>query len=252
MDWWPEAFCTRLASCGRLVVRYDLRDTGRSTAYPVGVPGYTGDDLVEDAVGILDALEIDRAHIVGVSMGGGLAQVMAVGHPGVASLTLLSTSPALARDQGLPSLPGVSASLRVAFEHPPPEPDWHDIDSVVEYIVESERPYRGSVCTGDAETRAIAERVVERSRDVRASLANHEVLESGGSTAARLTEIRVPTLVVHGTEDPLFPLEHALALVDEIEGASLLQLPGVGHQVPPEALWDLVVPALVAHTTEEG
>jgi pimeloyl-ACP methyl ester carboxylesterase len=253
MDWWPEQLCSRVAACGRFVVRYDFRDTGRSVSYPVGAPGYSGRDLVDDAVGLLDVLDIASAHVVGISMGGGLAQVLAGDHPDrVASLTLVSTSSVAPRDPGLPPLPGPTAELRATFEHPPPEPDWDDADAVIEYLVETERPYRGSVCTGDEETRAIAARVIARSRDIRASVTNHSLLASGAAGAPNLGEIRAPTLVVHGTEDPLFPFEHASALVDVIPGASLLALEGVGHQVPPSAVWDLVVPALVAHTAELG
>ncbi len=78
MDWWEDELCSRLADRGRLVVRYDNRDTGRSTSYPAGAPGYTGADQVGDAVAVLDALDIDRAHVVGPSMGGGIAQRLAL------------------------------------------------------------------------------------------------------------------------------------------------------------------------------
>src|SRR3954466_15490631 len=80
MDWWDEEFCERLAAGGRFVIRYDNRDTGRSTTYPPGAPPYTGSDLVTDAVAVLDALELQRAHVVGLSSGGALAQVLALDH----------------------------------------------------------------------------------------------------------------------------------------------------------------------------
>src|SRR6266540_1958073 len=95
MDWWEDEFCERLAAGSRYVIRYDHRDTGQSISYPPGAPGYTGGELVADAVGVLDALDVRRAHVVGQSMGGALAQVMALDHPRrVASLTLVATSPA--------------------------------------------------------------------------------------------------------------------------------------------------------------
>src|SRR5689334_11992834 len=105
MDWWEDELCERLAAGRRFVVRYDHRDTGRSVSYDAGDPGYAGEDLVDDVVGVLDALGIAKAHLVGMSMGGAIAQVVALDHPdGIASLTLVSTSPAGPGDD----LPGMS------------------------------------------------------------------------------------------------------------------------------------------------
>src|SRR5262245_66216515 len=111
MDWWEEELCERLAAGPRFVIRYDLRDTGQSVTYEPGVPRYDGDDLVADAVGVLDALGLAEAHVVGLSMGGGIAQQVAVTHPDrVASLTLGSTSPG-ASAPGEPALPPLSSGL---------------------------------------------------------------------------------------------------------------------------------------------
>src|SRR3954452_8282491 len=74
MDWWDDEFCRRLAACGRLVIRYDHRDTGRSTSFPPGAPPYSAVDLAHDALGVLDVLGIHRAHLVGFGLGGALAQ----------------------------------------------------------------------------------------------------------------------------------------------------------------------------------
>jgi pimeloyl-ACP methyl ester carboxylesterase len=93
MDWWEDGFCERLAAGGRRVIRYDQRDTGRSTHDAPGAPTYTPADLIADAVALLDALEVQRAHIAGISMGGGIAMRIALDHPErIASLTLLSTT----------------------------------------------------------------------------------------------------------------------------------------------------------------
>src|ERR687892_2568251 len=134
---WEDEFCERLAAGSRFVVRYDHRDTGRSVAYPPGAPGYTGDDLVADAAGVLDALGVTSAHIVGMSMGGGIAQHLALDYPDrVLSLTMLSTSPGSGSD-----LPPMSDELRTYFSAPPPEPDWSDREAVIDYLVDDERAY---------------------------------------------------------------------------------------------------------------
>ena len=245
MDWWEDEFCERLASGPRFVIRYDLRDTGQSVSYKPGAPRYCGSDLVADAVGVLDALRVPRAHVVGISMGGGIAQHLALDHADrVASLTLISTSP------GGPDLPPMSDELRAWFEEPPPEPDWSDRQAVVEYIVEDLRPYAGTLPFDEAEMRALAGRIVDRTVNIASSMKNHWILEGGEPVRPRLGEIRAPTLVLHGTEDPLFPSGHAEALAAEIPGARLLPLEGMGHEMPPRPVWDQVAAAIIDHTAK--
>lgn len=131
MDWWQDEFCELLASGPRYVIRYDLRDTGQSVSYEPGAPGYDGSDLVADAVGVLDALGIARAHVVGISMGGGIGQHLALEHSGrVETLTLISTSPVGPRGPDKPGLPPMSEELASSFAEPAPEPDWSDREAV--------------------------------------------------------------------------------------------------------------------------
>ena len=246
MDRWEEPFCGRLAAAGRYVIRYDHRDTGGSTTYPPGEPGYTGDDLAADALAILDHLGIERAHLVGLSMGGGIAQRIAVEHPErVLSVTLMSTSPA---GDGGPELPPMSDELAAVFagEGQPPEPDWSDREAAVEYLLEAERPYTGSCGLDEASLRPLLGRVYDRSSSM-PSASNHFMVDGTEMPRARLAEIAVPALVVHGTDDPLFPLLHGEALAREIPGARLLVVDGLGHEFPPSA-WDEVLPALIAVT----
>jgi pimeloyl-ACP methyl ester carboxylesterase len=245
MDWWDPDFCERLADGGRLVIRYDHRDTGRSVGYPAGAPAYTGPDLVEDAVGLIDALAGGRAHVAGVSMGGGIAQVIAVERPDrVATLTLMSTSPGPDED-----LPPMAEALAAAFADPAPEPDWSDRSAVIDYLVEGERRYDGPLMFDEAYVRRVAGQVVDRTVDIRSSMTNHWLLDGGEPIRPRLGRVQAPTLVIHGTEDPFFPPGHAVALAREIPGARLLLLDGVGHQVPPRPVWDVVVPAILTHTS---
>lgn len=249
MDWWEDGFCERLAAGRRYVIRYDLRDTGRSTTYPPGEPGYTVADLRDDAVALLDALGRDEAHLVGVSMGAAMAQCIAVEHPGrVRSLTLIDTTAAL---PGMPDgLPGIEPELAAFFEAAGqrPAPDWTDRAAVVDMLVEDQRAFmrRGF---DESRVRAIAQRIVDRSNDIEA-MVNHAQLESGREPEESLADIVAPTLVIHGTADPLFPIAHGEALATAIPHAALLPLEGVGHEPPPPADWDVVVPALLRHTSD--
>jgi pimeloyl-ACP methyl ester carboxylesterase len=249
MDYWDAELCRRLAAAGRHVVRYDHRDTGRSTSSPPGRPAYTGEDLSTDPVRILDALGIARGHVVGVSMGGGIAQAVAAHHADrVASLTLIATSPAGARDDDTP-LPSAEPRVAATFADPPAEPDWDDRESVIDHLVETARPYAGSLGFDEERERRTVAVFVDRTRDVRAATTNHMIAE-GDPPPFRLADIRAPTLVMHGTDDPLFPYPHGEALAAGIPGATLVPLEGMGHEFPPPATWDVVVPALVAHTAD--
>jgi pimeloyl-ACP methyl ester carboxylesterase len=251
MDWWEDEFCVLLASGPRFVIRYDLRDTGQSVSYEPGAPGYDGSDLVADAVGLLDALGIALAHVVGISMGGGISQQLALEHAGrVATLTLISTSPVGPRDADKPALPPMSEELASRFGEPAPEPDWSDREAVIDYMVEGLRPYSGSLPFDEERQRALVERVVDRTVNIASSNKNHWIMDGGEAVRGRLSEMSVPTLVLHGTEDPLFPFAHAEALADEIPGARLLPLEGMGHEMPPRPLWDRVVAAILEHTGE--
>ncbi len=196
---------------------------------------------------MLDGLGIDRAHVVGLSMGGGLAQRLALEHRDrVATLTLISTSPI---DAGIEGLPGPTPEIEATFTNGGTEPDWHDRDAVVDHLVEGERPYAGPGSFDEPRMRALAGRVFDRTDDMAASMTNHFLLDSGGPTDHRLDQLAgIPTLVLHGTADPLFPLPHGRALAEAIPGARLLALDGVGHQLPPPHTWGLVVDALIEHT----
>jgi pimeloyl-ACP methyl ester carboxylesterase len=247
MDWWPDGFCERLASEGRFVIRYDHRDTGQSTSFPAGAPTYTSADLTADALGVLDALGIDKAHLAGASMGGGIAQELAVDHADrVSSLTLISTSPI---GLGSDDLPPMSDELQRAFSNPAPQPDWSDRSAVVEHMVADLRPYHGSVTMDEAAWRSLIDRIIDRATDVAASMINHWILEDGDASQARTDQIAVPTLVLHGTEDPLFPYPHGEALAAAIPGARLVPLEGVGHAELPPDVWDVAIGAIARITS---
>jgi pimeloyl-ACP methyl ester carboxylesterase len=140
--------------------------------------------LIADAVAVLDALAIERAHLVGISSGGGLAQAFALEHrPRVASLTLISTSPI---DPTIGDLPGIAPRLRDAMSSGVGDVDWADREAVIDLIVEGNRPYAGPGNFDEARLRTIARRAVDRSDSIRSSLTNHDLLDQGGPTDAQL------------------------------------------------------------------
>lgn len=245
MDWWDERFCAELAAGRRLVIRYDLRDTGRSVTDPVGAPSYSLDDLAADAGGLIRAFGLPAAHLVGISMGGMIAQRLALAEPDlVASLTLIATSPAAAGADGLPP---IADRLQAFIAEQDGVPDWDQRGPAIELLARALRVLAGPDCFDEDWARRIAGQSFDRTRSMAASQTNH-LLILGHPVRDRLPELATPTLVLHGTEDPMFGIEHGQALAREIPGAQLLPLPGVGHQPPPPPTWQLVIPAILRHT----
>ena len=246
MLWWEEGFCRMLADGRRFVIRYDHRDTGRSVTYEPGRPEYTGADLVADAAGVLDAYGVPAAHVVGVSAGGAFAQVLGLDFADrVLSLVLISTSPALPGERVLP--PPTEEFGRFATTA---EADWSDAESVIEYLVDYSRVLAGGERPFDATAaRELARRDVERARNF-AAAQNHNAIPDDGRTRKPLSSITAPTLVIHGTADPMFPLAHGEALADEIPDARLLALEGAGHGVD-RADWETIVGAIIEHTAHD-
>ncbi|MFI6493320.1 alpha/beta fold hydrolase [Streptomyces sp. NPDC050564] len=246
MLWWEEGFCRMLAEGGRFVIRYDHRDTGRSVTSELGRPGYTGADLVGDAVGVLDAYEIPAAHVVGVSAGGAFAQLVALDHADrVLSLVLISTSRAVPGDRELPS--PTEEFVRFVSSA---QVDWSQTASVIDYLVDYARVLAGGWRLFDeTAVRDLVRRDVERAHNF-AAVRNHDSLEDGRQSRESLSSIAVPTLVIHGTADPMFPFGHGEALAEEIPAARLLALEGAGHGVD-RADWETIVRAVIAHTAAD-
>jgi pimeloyl-ACP methyl ester carboxylesterase len=245
MLWWEEGFCRMLADGGRFVIRYDHRDTGRSVTYEPGHPDYTGGDLVADAAGVLDAYGISAAHVVGVSAGGALAQLLAFDFPDhVLSLVLISTSRALpgGRRELPPPTDEFAQFLTAA------EVNWSNAESVIEYLVDYSRVLAGAERPFDeTAVRELARRDVERAGNF-AAAQNHDAIPDDERSREPLSSITAPTLVIHGSADPMFPLEHGQALADEIPDASLLTVEGAGHGVD-RADWETIVRAIIEHTS---
>jgi pimeloyl-ACP methyl ester carboxylesterase len=243
MLWWPDGFCERLADRGRLVIRYDNRDTGRSVGYEPGTATYTGDDLVADAVGVLDEHGVERAHVVGMSMGGGIAQIVALDHPDrVLSLTAISTSAVGGSAAGLPGPTPEYMTHAAAFAGL----DWSDTGALADLIVRDARALAGTRHPFDEDAaRDLVTRDLERAIDP-SRLANHGSL-GGDEGDRRIADLQVPLLVIHGTADPLLPYPHGVALADEVPGATLVTIEGGGHELH-ENDWDQILDAIVRHT----
>ncbi|MEV3988433.1 alpha/beta fold hydrolase [Streptomyces sp. NPDC049837] len=242
---WNDGIVRRLVEGSRRVIRYDHRDTGRSSVVDFAARPYTVADMASDALAVLDAFGIERAHLVGASLGGIIAQRLAVAHPHrVLTLTSLSSQPAgtdMAAAvrrvlEGAPPLPG---------ELPPPKPELlaaltsafpRSGTSLEDYLTARLplwRALHGPVLPfHEDEYVAMERRVYERARDLQASL-NHTFAGAAdtGSTAD-LATITAPTLVLHGTEDPMFPPQHAEATAAAIPGARLVMIEGMGHTLP--------------------
>src|SRR5688572_1575785 len=244
MLWWPGELCQRLAGRGRYVIRYDQRDTGRSTKYPPGQARYTTEELVDDTVRILDGHSIAGAHFVGMSLGAMVGQIAAITYPArVASLTAISSSPVGVDRSHLPGCNPRFTEHMAAGE----TVDWSDRTQVIDYMIADAHVLAG---TGrpleDAQVRAFVERDYDRAGGYEHAL-NHGALEIADTWRGRLKQIKAPLLVIHGTADPVYPFEHGVALSQAVEGAKLVGLHGGGHELHP-ADWDTIVEAIITHT----
>jgi pimeloyl-ACP methyl ester carboxylesterase len=246
MLWWPDEFCRKLAGRDRYVIRYDQRDTGHSTQYPPGKAPYSLDDFVKDAIGVLDEYGIAGAHVVGMSLGGMIGQLAAVGYPSrVLSFTAISSTPV-----GADSSSRLPPSGEAWFEHQATTSetvDWSDRAQVIAFMVDDARMTASTVHPFDeAQVKAFIERDYDRSGGY-LSATNHGALISEVSKRSGLQKMRVPLLVIHGTTDPVFPIEHGIALSKVVPGAKVIRIEGGGHELH-EADWDTIIDAVVAHT----
>jgi pimeloyl-ACP methyl ester carboxylesterase len=244
---WPEAFCRALADAGHYVIRYDNRDVGLSSKIehagrvrlmraavastlrlPVRAP-YTLDDMARDALGLMDGLGLGSAHVVGCSMGGMIAQILAARHPErVGSLALIMTT------SGNPRLPGPNLKIRLRLVKRPP---LLDRESLIRYSMETWRligspqyPAEESVLR-DKVARSF-DRCLYPQGLARQTLA----IIASGSRVPLLRRIQAPTTIIHGEADPLVPVAAAHDLARHIPHATLEIIPGMGHDLPPEPL----------------
>jgi len=233
---WPDALCTALAAHGLHVIRFDHRDTGRSTTSPPGTAPYAVEDMATDLIAILDHLALPAAHHAGMSLGAYLAQMAALDHPDrVLSLTLIASEP-LGWD-GAP-LPHMSDAILAHFGALAML-DWQDSAAITAFLMGLDHLCAGSIQPFDATAaRARIAKVLART-DSPASMFNHAGLASRRDWTGRFRAIACPTLVLHGAEDPVLPPANGAAIAEGIPGARLHVLPGMGHDLPAALLPDL-------------
>lgn len=231
---WPDALCRQLAEQGCHVVRCDLRDAGASSSGDLTAPNYTLRDLAADAAGLARAFDDRPAHLAGTGISGMIAQVAALDFPDAFSaLTLIGTRPIAPGpvDDDLPDHD--QAKMGPLFSRP--QPDWTDVGSVADFMAD------GAKILGDdpAEARAVAARIWARTRgsDPGAHQADQlgmvfSRLDCRPRWRERLSQLQLPTLVVHGRLDPFFPLGNGEVIAREIPGARLLILDEASRAVP--------------------
>jgi pimeloyl-ACP methyl ester carboxylesterase len=238
---WPDALCERLAAGGRRVVRYDLRDCGESTTTDPAAPAYTLRDLATDAAALADALGGRPAHLAGIGVGGMVAQVAVLDHPGAFSALTLVGTRAVAPGPPDDDLPDHDqATMGRLFARP--MPDWTNREAVAEFAA------TGAEILGNdpVAARAIAARVWDRTPGTAppVQMANQmgmvfARLDCKPRWRERLPEIELPTLVVHGRRDPFSPVGNGLAIAREISGARLLVLEEAATAIPDAAAGEL-------------
>jgi pimeloyl-ACP methyl ester carboxylesterase len=245
---WDRNLCEQLAERGFHVIRFDNRDAGLSTKIDAPVPDirramvglhvdapYLLDDMADDAFGLLDHLGIEAAHVVGVSMGGMIAQAMAIARPErVLSLTsIMSTTGE--RRVGRPKLRVWAVLLRQAP---------HDREGFIDHFVRVFKMIGSKRYPLDEpRVRELAAATYDRNHDRAGTARQLAAILASGDRTPRLRSLKLPTTVIHGRDDPLVPFRGGKATARAIPGARLIEIPGMGHDLP-EQVWPLMIDAV--------
>ncbi|HXA27952.1 MAG TPA: alpha/beta hydrolase [Candidatus Angelobacter sp.] len=230
---WPDAFCMAIADRGFRVIRYDNRGVGLTRTTPVP---FTIDDMADDAAGLLTALGITAAHVVGASMGGAIAQTLAIRRPEMV-LSLTSIMSAAGRFDQVGSDPEVMR--RIA------EPPVADRDGAIDRAVRIARATGTQGMFDEARTREAAARAWDRDPSYDGLERQRQAMAAAGDRTQALGRLSVPALVIHGEADPLVSVAAGRRTAEAIPGARLLVVPGMGHDLP-QPLWHQVIDAIAA------
>lgn len=257
MIYWDERLCRDLASRGRRVIRFDNRDCGRSTWFDDhGAPdlgaivsalatgskppsAYLLSDMAADVAGLIDALDLGSVHVVGASLGGMIAQTLAIEHPRkVRTLTsIMSTT-------GRAGLPGPTPEAAQVLLTPPPA----DRDGAIQRAVNTWRVISGPGFPFDeAAIRERAGQAFDRGQTPAGTARQLAAILASGSREESLRQVVAPTLVIHGDLDPLVPIDGGHDTASSVAGAEMLVVPGMGHFLPIE-VWPTLLDAIERHT----
>lgn len=258
---WDDDFCKDLAALGYWVIRFDNRDVGLSTRFDeAGIPDipaimqsvmmqsqgqgeplvapYYLRDMADDTVGLLDAIGVESAHVIGVSMGGMIIQEMVIHHPKrVRTMTSIMSS------TGNPALPPPQPEAMAVLLNIPPA----GREAYIENSVEATKVLGGTVLSIDeVRVRDRAGRAFDRGLSPAGTARQLAAILASGSRKEALKSVTVPSLVIHGDADPLVPVEGGMDTAEAIPGAELLLIKDMGHSLPP-AVWSQVMAAIVGH-----
>ena len=257
---WSDEICENLAKVGFFVIRFDNRDVGLSTKFEdAGIPDmmeisaayhrgekphlpYSLEDMVDDAVGILDTLNIDKAHICGASMGGMIAQILAYRHPSrVQSLAVIMST------TGNPELPPAKPEILMQFFAPVPS----EREAYIDEMVKRDSLIYGNFTYNENQGRDYRTKEYDRCYYPDGIARQLAAMAVPGNIKPKISAIRAPTIVIHGSEDPFNHIEAGKEIASEIPGAELLIINGMGHSFPSEIL-SHIVNALVENSNKNG
>jgi len=262
MIYWDADLCKDLVARGNYVIIFDNRDVGLSTKFgETGMPNipeifgkllqgekvnppYTLDDMADDAVALLDGLNIRKAHVCGMSMGGMIAQTIAIRHPErvLSLISIYSTT-------GNPEVPQPKPEIIRLLVAPPP----NERQAFIEHMLVVFRTISGpGFPLDEAWTRKIIGESYDRSFYPEGTVRQFVAILTQPNRAPALSSIKVPTLVIHGTSDPLVPVEGGKDTAKVIKGAELILIEGMGHDLPHGGAWPRIVEAIDKHTQRAG
>ncbi|MBY9003567.1 MAG: alpha/beta hydrolase [Candidatus Lokiarchaeota archaeon] len=257
---WSDEMCESLANLGFFVIRFDNRDIGLSTKFEsAGIPDimeisaaytrgeipkipYTLEDMADDAIGLLDALKIKKAHICGASMGGMIAQIIAYRHPSrVLSLAVIMST------TGNPELPPSKPEILMQFFAPVPS----EREAYIEEMIKRDSLINGKFPYDENQSREYRTNEYDRSYYPQGIARQLAAMAVPGNIKPNITAITTPTIVIHGSDDPFNLIEAGKDIATSIPGAELLILDGMAHSFPREVI-PRITKALVTNSNKKG